>query len=517
MAGSRASLAVARDADALLDDLRTAVGQDAVITDALGLSEYLDPYSPLARGQDLFRAAAAVRPASTEEVQAVVRIAARHRRSVWPVSTGRNLAYGGPAPGTPNAVMLDMRRMNRVLEVSERFAYAVVEPGVSYFDLHKFVSTHYPQLWVDVPDLGWGSPTGNTAERGNGYLAAPYSDHFAAHCGMEVVLPDGSLLRTGMGALPRSTTWQLYQYGFGPYLDGLFSQSNFGIITKLGVWLMPRPARFRPYMFTFPREQDLDAVVEILRPLRLAGIVQNAATIRSLLLEAAGGATRDQYCPDGGPVPPGLYPQIMNDQQIGMWNLYGAQYGSQPVIDDWWAQIRAAFADIPGARWYLEEDRGPDSVLAHRARRMSGTPGLEDLQILDWAGPGGGHLNVSPVCPAAGPDALALHQMARDLCREHGQDILADVIVGGRELHTILMLVFDRDSAEAKRQTLELAVRLVEQAAARGWGVYRTHLALANQVAATYSWGDDALMRFVRSLKNAVDPAQVLAPGKNGI
>ena len=73
------------------------------------------------------------------------------------------------------------------------------------------------------------------------------------------------------------------------------------------------------------------------------------------------------------------------------------------------------------------------------------------------------------------------------------------------------------ESAEAKRQTLELAVRLVEQAAARGWGVYRTHLALANQVAATYSWGDDALMRFVRSLKNAVDPAQVLAPGKNGI
>ena len=158
VAGSRASLAVAGDLDALLDDLRTAVGEDAVITDEMGLTEYLDPYSPLARGQDMFRAAAAVRPASTEEVQAVVRIAARHRRSVWPISTGRNLAYGGPAPGTPNAVMLDLRRMNRVLEVSERYAYALVEPGVSYFDLHKFIAAHYPQLWVDVPDLGWGSP-----------------------------------------------------------------------------------------------------------------------------------------------------------------------------------------------------------------------------------------------------------------------------------------------------------------------------------------------------------------------
>jgi len=517
VAGSRASLAAAGDLDALLDDLRTAVGEDAVITDELGLTEYLDPYSPLARGQDMFRAAAAVRPASTEEVQAVVRIAARHRRSVWPISTGRNLAYGGPAPGTPNAVMLDLRRMNRVLEISERYAYALVEPGVSYFDLHKFIAAHYPQLWVDVPDLGWGSPIGNTAERGNGYLAAPYSDHFAAHCGMEVVLPDGSLLRTGMGALPGSTTWQLFQYGFGPYLDGLFTQSNFGIITKLGVWLMPRPERYRPYMLTFAREQDLDPVVEILRPLRLAGVVQNAATLRSLLLEAAGGAARDQYCPGGAPVPPELYPEIMNDQQIGMWNLYGAQYGSQAVIDAWWAQIRAAFADLPGARWYLTEDRPPDSVLAHRARRMSGTPGLEDLKILDWAGPGGGHINVSPICPASGPDALAQYQMARDLCRRHGQDILSDIIVGGRELHQILMIVFDRDSAEQKRQCLELAVALVAEAAARGWGVYRTHLALMSQVAATYSWGDDALMRFIRTLKDAVDPGQVLAPGKNGI
>jgi 4-cresol dehydrogenase (hydroxylating) len=320
-----------------------------------------------------------------------------------------------------------------------------------------------------------------------------------------------------MGALPGATTWQLYQYGFGPYLDGLFSQSNFGIITKLGVWLMPKPARFRPYMFTFPREQDLGAVVEILRPLRLSGVVQNAATIRSLLLEAAGGASRDQYCPGGGPVPSELYPQIMADQQIGFWNFYGAQYGTEAVIDAWWAQIRAAFADIPGARWYLEEDRPPGSVLAHRARRMSGTPGLEDLKILDWAAPGGGHINVSPICPASGPDAWAQYQMARDLCRRHGQDIMSDIIVGGRELHQILMIVFDRDSAEAKRQCLNLAVALVAEAAARGWGVYRTHLALMNQVAATYSWGDDALLRFTRILKDAVDPGQVLAPGKSGI
>jgi hypothetical protein len=69
---------------------------------------------------------------------------------------------------------------------------------------------------------------------------------------MEVILPDGSLVRTGMGALPDPTVqkagvrpdeqpgnrcWQLFNYGFGPYNDGIFSQSNLGIVVKMGIWV----------------------------------------------------------------------------------------------------------------------------------------------------------------------------------------------------------------------------------------------------------------------------------------
>lgn len=73
------------------------------------------------------------------------------------------------------------------------------------------------------------------------------------HCGLEVILPSGELMRTGMGAMPRpkeagqkssrldeepgNKCWQLFPYGFGPYNDGLFSQSNLGIVTKLGIWV----------------------------------------------------------------------------------------------------------------------------------------------------------------------------------------------------------------------------------------------------------------------------------------
>ena len=72
----------------------------------------------------------------------------------------------------------------------------------------------------------------------------PYRDHFGAQCGMEVVTGGGELVRTGMGALPNSQTWQQFKYGYGPYIDGMFSQSNFGVVTKMGIWLMPEPETY---------------------------------------------------------------------------------------------------------------------------------------------------------------------------------------------------------------------------------------------------------------------------------
>lgn len=76
----------------------------------------------------------------------------------------------------------------------------------------------------------------------------PYGDHWGMHSGLEVVLPTGEVIRTGMGALPGNNSWQIFPYGFGPYSDGLFSQSNFGIVTKMGLALMPNPGGYESYM-----------------------------------------------------------------------------------------------------------------------------------------------------------------------------------------------------------------------------------------------------------------------------
>ncbi len=285
----------AHDLAVAVKELRRVLGDRWVLTDPADLARYRDPFAVL--DPERLAPSVVVRAGSVDDVRAALQVARDAGLPLWPVSAGRNLGYGGPAPRLPGAAVLDLGRMDRVLEVDATCGYAVVEPGVTYLDLHRHLVERDVPFWLDVPDLGWGSVVGNTLERGVGYT--PYGDHFAAQCGMEVVLADGDVVRTGMGALPGSTTAHVSPYGFGPLYDGLFTQSNFGVVTKMGTWLLPRPPAYQAYLVTLPREEDLGPFVDLLRPLRLAGTVSNVPTLRSVLLDAAAVAPE----PTGGRVP----------------------------------------------------------------------------------------------------------------------------------------------------------------------------------------------------------------------
>ena len=104
-----------------------------------------------------------------------MRIANERRVPLWTFSQGRNNGYGGASARVPGSVLVSLRRMNKVLEVNEELAYALVEPGVSFFDLYEAVRAASDELWISVPVLGWGSVVGNTLEAGWGYT--PNGDH----------------------------------------------------------------------------------------------------------------------------------------------------------------------------------------------------------------------------------------------------------------------------------------------------------------------------------------------------
>ena len=499
-------------ADAL-EAFRKVVGKAHVHTgDAL--SGYVDPYS-IEADPDAHSVPAAIAPDNAEQVQAVLKVANQYKIPLWPISCGKNHGYGGAAPRMAGTVVLDLNRMNRILEVNEESGYALVEPGVSYFDLYRYLQEKGIKLWCDVPDPGWGSVMGNALERGIGYT--PYGDHFMMQCGMEVVLPSGDVMRTGMGALPGNNSWQLFKYGFGPYVDGMFTQSNYGVVTKMGIWLMPEPPGYRPYMVSFDREEDLEQVVDILRPLKVNSIIQNAATIRSLLLVAGINSTKSQYYSGKGPIPDSAAKKIMADHEIGMWNFYGALYGPPPIMDTLWSIIRDSFAKVPGAKFYFPEDRKRENdVLKHRALTMKGVPRLTEYSFVNWVG-GGGHIGFSPVSPIKGNEAMKQYTMVRDRMHQYGFDYMSVFAIGWRELHHVIELIFDRRDPATKQAAHDCFSLLVKEAADAGYGEYRTHIAFMDQIAKTYNWNDGAQLKFQQLLKDAIDPNGILAPGKQGI
>ena len=125
------------------------------------------------------------------------------------------------------------------IEFDAELGTVLLEPGVGFYDLYDYIQRHNLPYWLSTPGNSWGSVMGNALDRGVGYT--PYGEHTKNICGLEVVMPDGEVVRTGMGAFSGAPTWQAYQYGFGPSWDQMFVQSNFGIVTKMGMWLMPEP------------------------------------------------------------------------------------------------------------------------------------------------------------------------------------------------------------------------------------------------------------------------------------
>src|SRR3954447_23207727 len=155
-----------RDFDAAVRLFEEAVGKDWVFTSDADLGPYRDAYATSWGEAAERRASAAVAPASVEQVQAVVRAANRYKVPLFPISTGKNFAYGGPAPNMTGTVVVDLKRMNKVLDVdAERFT-CLVEPGVSYIDLYRHIHERGLKVWIDHPSPGWGSPMGNALDHG---------------------------------------------------------------------------------------------------------------------------------------------------------------------------------------------------------------------------------------------------------------------------------------------------------------------------------------------------------------
>lgn len=192
------------------------------------------PFSPVPK--------AVILPSSTEEVQKIVKLCNKYGITFKAQSTGL-----GPwnQPSTDNSIIIDLRKMNKIVKIDEKNLYAVVEPYVSGAQLQTEImkyglNCHMPGAGPQVSPLASA-----TSMNGPGFTS-PHTGHSARNVlGVEWVLPDGEIMRLGSIGLKNNPDWYNGD-GPGPSLRGIMrgwagTKSGLGVFTKVAVKLFPYP------------------------------------------------------------------------------------------------------------------------------------------------------------------------------------------------------------------------------------------------------------------------------------
>ena len=529
----------------LLAELQAIVGPDGLVADAEGVEASTRTCLP-------FRtlASAVVRPASVEQVQAVVRAAAQADVPIWPVSTGKNFGYGEKSAVYEAGITLVLDRMSRIWKVDEELGFAVIEPGVTYKQLNDHLKSTGSRLWADTAgSTQYASVIGNALDKGRGLT--PMADHFGSLCGMDVVLADGSVLETGGGPAGNNRVRHTYKWGVGPVLEGLFAQSNLGVVVKAGIWLMPAPEVFDFAAFEYKAGPErLGAFIDDLRELVMARAIRSHPHLandfammcilsqypnellggRRHLSDEAAATWRRQHgvarwtfgCGLYGSREEVRYQKRMIRKVLGRYGM--VQFIGAAVRDDWMGRLVRFAAPIVN-RWMGKSPEFTD-VMLPAINLFRGIPTDEFVRQayfksgqrkpdrdIDPARDGCGLVWIGPVVPFRSDDVMKVLALTKRIFDKHEFDFFVEVIVESARSVIVLVGVFyqrhDPADAERARAWYDEAREAYTE---HGYPPYRaTAMSMTGALDANPTG-----KAFLAAIKQAVDPRNLIAPGRYG-
>lgn len=530
----------------------------AAFRGALGEAHVIDAREALAAAEVATFATsqkirAIVRPGDTAEVQACMDIAGRHGTALYPISRGTNWGYGSRVPVATDSFVIDLSRMNRIVEFDERLGYIVVEPGVTFRQAFEFLRAQGSRLLLSA--IG-GSPDssliGNVVERGIG--KGPLGDRFAHVCGLEVVTGAGAVLRTGMARFAGAHAAPLHRWGLGPSLDGLFTQSPLGVVTRMSQWLLPRPEHLGILFYRLARDEHVAPVIDALQPLLLSGALRPTLTLYNdyRVLSVTG-----QYPfarADGRtPLPDPLRQALRAERGAGAWGgdvvMYSpsAEHGRATrglveralagklahieLLEAHGAEIDGWLTTWPGGQ--PEADIEVSAAATLRRGMLLNFLGIPDdaaIRSVYWRKPAApprtldpdrdrcGLLWCTPTVPFTGEHvAAALAIMAPCMLRHGFEPGLTIQGISERVVYIVGSLSYDRDAPGDDARALACYHEMTAATAAAGYPPYRSSIAAMTGPPVDALAPADDSARVLAAIRAALDPHAILAPGRYGV
>lgn len=378
----------------ILAELRALVGPDAVTIERDALTLY---------GQDetedlIFEPEAVVKPATTQEVSAVLALATRHSIPVTPRAGGTGLS-GGALP-VRGGILLSMERFNRILEIDERNLQVVVEPGVITQKLQEAVEDlglYYPP---DPASRGSCHIGGNLAECAGGPHAVKYGVTKDYVLGIEAVLPNGEIFTTGARVLKNVTGYNLTQLIIG-------SEGTLAVITKVTLRLIPLPKHRKVVLVAFDTLEDAAAAVATIFQ---RGITPSALEFLERAAVKAAEERQGKRFPNGGAAAQllievdGYHEEPLSEEIQVIAEAVEAHHAvdillaeDRAKVEEVWALRRGIGEAVKSISAYREEDtvvpRAKLPELVAGAKRICDGHGLTTI-CYGHAGDGNVHINI---------------------------------------------------------------------------------------------------------------------------
>jgi FAD/FMN-containing dehydrogenase len=488
---------------------------------------------------------AALRPTDRDQVQRLVEISARERVPLYPISTGHNWGYGCALPAREGCVLLDLSALQRILDFDPELGTVTVEPGVTQGMLAAFLERERQPFLVPVTGAGpTCSLVGNALERG--YGITPIADHFGAVLSLEAVLPDGRVYRRAFADHGGTAVDRAFKWGVGPYLDGLFTQGGFGVVTNMTIGLARRPEAVKAFVFGVEGDH-LDRLVTDVRAIlgRFPGAVGGINLMNAhRVLAMAAPYPREAIGADGL-IAEATVRELARYHQVTAWTAFGTLYGTKRVVRAVAAEVKSLvrgyatrlvvvspegaarlvrFAELlPGASGRALARRA--RLLASGLELVDGRPNETALPLAYWKGgqlppPGAardpardgcGLIWYAPLVPMKSELVQRYVAFVTRVMREHRlEPLITLTTLSERCFDSSVPLLFDRRSSSETEAAQRCYRALLDEGRKLGFLPYRVALQgmeWLTSVPSTY-WD------VVAALKERLDPAGILAPGR---
>lgn len=216
---------------------------------------------------------AAIVVTNESDIPVILQLANKHHFHIYPISSGNNWGYGSIQDITVDnyRVVLDLGQLKGIYPTNKELGLITVQPGVTQQALYDFLKEHDWNYMTPVTGAGPNCCIlSNALERG--YGITPRTDHFMAINALKAYLPHPDLCQTlyqsAISELDNTSNDfidKTFKWGLGPYIDGLFTQSNLGIVTEVTVRLAPQPEKFSSFYLKISDENNFDETVILIR------------------------------------------------------------------------------------------------------------------------------------------------------------------------------------------------------------------------------------------------------------